>query len=99
MVIWIIIASEVYIIGLAFSIDSFISYPVFILVHTISIVAIGIIPITIGGLGIREGALVFLLLAFGVKQEIAFVISIAGLIVKLLIPAIVGMIIAFRENK
>jgi uncharacterized protein (TIRG00374 family) len=96
---WIIIASEVYIIGLAFSIDSFISYPVFILVVTISIMVIGIIPITIGGLGIREGALVVLLLAFGVKQEVAFVISIAGLIVRLLIPAILGMIIAFKENR
>ena len=99
VVIWIIIATEVYIIGLAFSIDSFISYPVFILVHTISIVAVGLIPITIGGLGIREGALVVLLLKFGVKQEVAFVISIAGLIVKLLIPAIIGMIISFRENR
>jgi hypothetical protein len=99
VVIWIIIASEVYIIGLAFSIDSFISFPIFILVHTISIVAVGLIPITIGGLGIREGALVVLLLAFGIKQEVAFVISIAGLIVKLLIPAIVGMILAFRENR
>ena len=61
--------------------------------------AIGLIPITIGGLGIREGALVVLLLAFGIKEEVAFVISIAGLIVKLLIPAIVGMIIAFKENR
>lgn len=97
--IWIIIASEVYIIGMAFSIDSYISYPVFILVHSISIVAIGLIPISIGGLGIREGAFVILLLAFGVKQEIAFVLSLAGLIVKLVIPSIVGMIIAFRENR
>ena len=97
--IWIIIATEVYIIGMAFSIDSYISYPVFILVHSISIVAIGLIPISIGGLGIREGAFVILLLAFGVKQEIAFVVSLAGLIVKLVIPSIVGMIIAFRETR
>jgi uncharacterized membrane protein YbhN (UPF0104 family) len=62
-------------------------------------VAVGLIPITIGGLGVREGAFVVLLIKFGVTQEVAFVISIAGLIVKLLIPAIVGMIIAFRENR
>ena len=61
--------------------------------------AIGLIPISIGGLGIREGSLVILLLAFGVKQEVAFVISIAGFFVKLVIPSIVGMIIAFRENR
>ncbi len=97
--IWIIIATEVYIIGLSFSIDLFVSYPVFILVHTISIVAIGLLPISIGGLGIREGIFVYLLLAFGVEKEVAFVISLAGLIVKLLIPALVGMIIAFRENR
>ena len=97
--IWIIIATEVYIIGFAFSLDSYISYPVFILVHSISIIAVGIIPITIAGLGVREGTFVVLLLFFGVKEEIAFVISIAGLIVKLLIPAILGMIIAFRENR
>ena len=97
--IWIIIATEVYIIGLPFSIDSFISYPLFIFVHTISIIAIGLLPISIGGFGIREGSFVILLLAFGVKQEVAFVISLAGVIVKLVIPSIVGMIIAFRENR
>jgi len=99
LIVWIIIASEVYIIGLAFSIDSYISFPVFILIHTISIVAIGLLPISIGGLGIREGTFVFLLMAFGVNQEVAFVISLTGLIVKLLIPSIIGMIIAFREKE
>jgi uncharacterized protein (TIRG00374 family) len=93
---WIIIGTQVFIIAQAFSID--IPYIVFLMLHTISVVAYGILPITVGGLGIREGIFVFLLLPFGVEAEVAFVISLCGYLVKMIIPALGGMFLSFKER-
>ncbi len=93
----VIAASQVYIIALAFSID--IPYIYFILMSLISVALSHVLPISIGGLGIREGIFIYLLSKFGVNSEIAFVISLSGFIVKLLIPGLVGLIIPFREKE
>ena len=96
IIIWVIIGTQVYIIALGFSVN--IPYLTFLILHAISVVAIGIIPISIGGLGVREGIFVFLLLPFGVEPEVAFVISLSGYIVKALIPAIFGMFFSLKEK-
>jgi len=95
-IVWIILGTQVYIIAQGFSID--IPYLTFLTLHALSVVGYGILPISIGGLGVREGIFVFLLLPFGVEAEVAFVISLCGYLVKMLIPAILGMFFSFKEK-
>jgi len=96
LITWIIIGTQVYIIAIGFSVD--IPYLTFLMLHTLSVIAYSLIPISIGGLGVREGAFVFLLLPFGVEAEIAFVISLCGYIVKMIIPTLLGMFFSFKER-
>jgi len=93
---WVLLALQTYIFVLAFSIN--IPFTSFIFIHTISLIAVALMPVTIGGLGVREGAMVYMLLSFGVKPEISFVISFCGFLVKLLTPAIIGLFISFKEK-
>jgi uncharacterized protein (TIRG00374 family) len=98
ILIWITAATQVYIISQSFSIEM--NYFTFILISIISVIISNILPLSIGGLGIREGAFVFLMSQFGVEHEIAFVISLGGFIVKILIPGIIGLLFSFfRNNK
>jgi uncharacterized protein (TIRG00374 family) len=92
----VIAATQVYIIALAFSIN--IPYIHFIFLSFISVALSHVLPISIGGLGIREGIFIYLLSEFGVIPEIAFVISLSGFIVKLLIPGLIGLMIPLKEN-
>lgn len=94
---WIMAATQVYIIAMAFSIN--IPYHVFILISIISVVATGILPISIGGLGVREGTFVFLLSMYGIAPSIAFVISLGGYLVKMLIPGMIGVFFSFGAEK
>jgi len=96
MLIWIIAATQVYIIAQAFSIE--IPYFLFVLISIISVVISNVLPISIGGLGIREGAFVFLMSKFGVEPEIAFVISLSGFMVKILLPGLAGLIVSFGKK-
>ena len=95
VIMFIFLGLQVYIIALAFSID--IPFHIFFLIHTISVIAAGLIPISIGGLGVREGTFVVLMAPFGVETYIAFVISFSGFLVKGLIPTVIGMFLSFRE--
>ena len=96
LIIWFLLAFQVYIIALAFSIN--ISFTLFFLIHTISVVIISILPISVGGLGVREGTLVLLLGLFGVAPDVSFVISLSGFVIKMLIPGIVGMFLSFKKE-
>ena len=96
-IIWIIIGIQVYIIALAFSID--IPFHMFLLIHTISVVAIFILPISIGGLGVREGTFVYLLHnLYGIEPHISVVISLSGFMVKFILPTFLGMLLSFRKD-
>jgi len=97
LIVRVIAASQVYIIALAFSID--IPFIYFIFMSFISVALSHVLPISIGGLGIREGIFIYLLSKFGVNSEIAFVISLSGFIVKLMIPGLIGLIIPLRKKK
>ncbi len=94
--VYLLLGLQVYIIALAFSIN--IPFHIFILIHTITVVAVGVIPLSIGGLGVREGTFVLLMTPFGVETYIAFVISFSGFIVKALVPSIIGMFLSFKEH-
>jgi len=94
--IWIVGAVQVYVIALGFSVN--VPLHMFIFIAVLSVIATGMLPISIGGLGVREGMFVFLMSTFGVEPEVAFVISLGGFFVKTLIPGIFGLIISFGEK-
>jgi len=62
-----------------------------------------VLPITIGNLGIREGATIYLLGPFGVEKEAAFHVSLMLFVLHSVIPAAIGSIIQLltqsRPNK
>lgn len=97
LIIWTIAATQVYVLSLAFSIS--ISYVDFILLSVASVIIGNVIPLTIGGLGVREGTFVVLLSTYGVSYEIAFVLSLAGYLVKNLIPGLVGLFVSILEKE
>ena len=94
LVVWTIAGTQTYIIALAFSID--IPYITFMLISVVAVVVSNVLPISIGGLGVREGAFVVLLAAFGVQPQTAFVISLSGFLVKVLLPGLVGLPISLK---
>ena len=94
---WTLSGLQVFIIAQAFPIEMP-SLATFILINAMAVTLTSIIPISVGGLGIREGAFVFLLSSFGVDASIAFVISIGGFLVKTIFPSLIGMVISFRKT-
>jgi len=80
----------------AFSID--IPYVTFVLISIISVIATAIIPLSVGGLGIREGTFMFILASYDVPLQTAFVISLSGYFVKMLFPSVVGLVLSFKEK-
>ncbi len=93
---WFIGAFQVYIIAYSFSIDM--PFILFLFTAILSASFAASLPITIGGLGIREGIFVLILTSFGATPEIAIVISLGGYITKKIIPGSIGLIISFIEN-
>ena len=55
-------------------------------------------PISLGELGIREGASVYFLTHFGETASVAFNASIFLFIINLLIPALVGLVLLLKRN-
>jgi uncharacterized protein (TIRG00374 family) len=55
-------------------------------------------PISLGELGIREGASIYFLTQMGETSAIAFNSSIFLFIINLLIPALIGLALLFRKN-
>jgi uncharacterized protein (TIRG00374 family) len=93
IILWIIGAFQVWIIAQSFSI--MIPIHLFILMSIIAAMA-GSIPISIGGLGVREGTFVYLLANYGVTAEIAFVIALSGFLVKKLLPGLIGLPLSYK---
>lgn len=54
---------------------------------------VGLLPISFGGLGTREGTTVFLLGLFSVSINQAFTLSISSYIIAKFLPALVGSIL------
>ena len=55
-------------------------------------------PISLGELGIREGASIYFLTQFGESSAVAFNASIFLFLINLLIPAFIGLILLFKKN-
>lgn len=97
LVIWSIAATQVYVLSLAFTIP--IPYFEFILLSIVSVIIANVIPLSVGGLGVREGAFVVLLSSYGVTFEVAFVLSLGGFLVKNLIPGLIGLAVSLFEKE
>ena len=87
---WLILYSFTYFLGLSLEIK--ISYLIFIVIMAISSL-VGLLPISFGGLGTREGTTVFLLGIFNVGINQAFTLSILGYLIAKFLPALVGSIL------
>jgi len=95
--VWIIACSQVYILSLAFNLA--IPFFIFILLTAISVIVTGIIPVSVGGLGVREGTFAFLLLTlYNVDQSIGFSLALAGYLVKMIFPAIAGILLQIKKE-
>jgi len=93
--VWIIFGLQVYTIAYAFSVN--IPIISFIFIYYISLIA-GLLPISVGGLGVREGVLVFLLLIFGVPPATTFVISLCSHIIGNIFPGFIGGLLLIRKT-
>lgn len=79
----------------AFDIDiSFYNHLAFIPLITI----ISILPVTISGLGLREGAFVYFYSLVGVNPDISFLISLLYYLIFMVLPAFVGMVIYISKD-
>lgn len=95
--IWLLAGTQVYIMAQAFSIE--ISFVTIVLVSIIASIAVGILPISIGGIGVREGTFIGIMYySFNVPVDIALVISLSGYLVKMVIPATLGAFFALKEK-
>ena len=96
IIVWFIACTQVFIIAQAFDIN--IPYLTFVLLSAISIAFIAILPISVGGLGVREGAFVVILSFYGVEPHISFALSFTGFLVKMICPTALGFILSLKKE-
>ncbi|HEC80819.1 MAG TPA: flippase-like domain-containing protein [Thermoplasmatales archaeon] len=87
---------QIYLIAVSLNINVPITW--FIILYAIASL-IGQIPITVGGLGTREGALIGLFSLFNVQPHQIVAVSLMGYIVTMLVPAATGGVLSFTINK
>ena len=93
---WIIIYSQIYILGLSLDIE--VPYLTFLLLYSIANM-VAFIPITSAGLGTREATLIFLFSFFGVSPEKALVLSLAGHLLTDVLTGFYGFILSVTESR
>ena len=74
------------------------SYLIFISVFPLGTI-IGLLPISIAGLGIRELSLIFFMSKFGINPDIIVLTSLISMFFLGIIPAIFGFFISLRWKK
>ncbi len=87
---------QIYVVALSFSIK--IPVTTFILIYSVAAL-IGLIPITVSGLGTREAALIHIFSIYGIPSNIAVAISLSGYIITMLIPSMVGGILSMTGSR
>jgi len=87
---------QMYIIAVYLEIE--VPFTVFMVIFSVASI-ISMIPISIGGLGTKEAALIFLFEPLGFATEKIIVFSIAGYIITILFVASIGMILAFFDAR
>jgi len=93
---YILYFTQIYIIALSFSVD--IPFDIFILIYPVASL-IGLIPVTVSGLGTREAALIHIFSIYGVPSNITVAISLSGYVITMLIPSIIGGIFSIMKVK
>ena len=88
--------TQIYILALSFSIT--IPFFSFIFIYPIASL-ISLIPVTVSGLGTREGALIHLFSLYGIAGETTVAISLGGYIITMLVPSFIGAILAVLKGK
>ncbi len=92
---WVLMYSSTYMIAL--SLDMNIPYFSFITILPVATL-ISLIPITVGGWGTREAALVVLLSIFGAQSNTVIVMSITASLIGYIITSVLGATFAFSEE-
>jgi len=93
---WLLIYSQTYLIAQAFNIN--INFWYFIFYFPIATI-VGLIPVTISGLGTREAVLIMLFSQFNISIESIITLSISSLILISYLPAIYGAFLSFKLKK
>lgn len=93
---WIATYTFIYTIALMFNIN--IPYWIFIILNPISTI-IGMIPITMSGLGTREATLITLFNLFGIAPELTLSMSLTAMVIGSAIPALIGFILSLKEDR
>jgi len=94
---WIIIFSQEYIIVLAMGIP--IPYPYFLLLFPVANAA-GFLPVTFGGLGLREFTSIMLFSTlFGIQNEQIFVFTILGFLITDIFTGFIGFLLSLTEAR
>jgi len=96
IIIWFLIYTQAFFIAKAVSIE--IPYLYFVFIFSIATI-VGLLPISVSGLGTREAALVFLFGFFLIAAEEIIVISLSSFFIATIIPAIVGFLISINLRK
>lgn len=95
IIFWLSNYSIDYLVALAFNMN--ISWFSFITLFPIATI-IGLIPVTISGLGTREAMLIYLFGLYGVKAETTIAFAIVTLLLTSVWPALVGAVLALKES-
>ncbi|MBI2110052.1 flippase-like domain-containing protein, partial [Candidatus Woesearchaeota archaeon] len=70
----------------------------FVMIFPIATI-LGLIPITVSGLGTREVALIYLFGLYGVKPEITVAFAVVTIVLTSVWPALVGAVLALKESR
>jgi len=84
---------QIYIVALSFNLAVPLSD--FLLLYPVASI-ISLLPITVSGLGTREGVLINLFSSYGVARDVTVAISLSGYVITMLIPAVIGGLIALK---
>jgi uncharacterized protein (TIRG00374 family) len=89
---WVLNFTQFYIAAVALSID--VPFFYFIMIYPISFIAASI-PISIGGFGVREGALVLIFSIYGIASADIFAMSFVAGLITFIVPACIGGVLSF----
>jgi len=93
---WLVIYATTYFIGVSLGIElGFVFYLGILPLGTL----VTLIPISINGLGTREAALISLFALFGVSAAKVFSMSVIGLLMAGIVPAVIGSFFIFRRGR
>ena len=93
---WILSYTQVYVMAQGLGIN--LEYFYFILVYPI-VFLVELIPVSVSGLGTRELALTTLFSGFAIADDKIIILSLTGYFVTVLVPAIIGAILALKDTR